>query len=110
MAPYAKTLGATGNALRRNVERLRLARGLTQEGLARALTTAGCPMLPGAVGKIERGARRVDVDDLVALAGALRVGVDTLLVVEPCGTCQGAPPGGFTCSACGAQSPTGVKP
>ncbi|MFF7550926.1 hypothetical protein ACFZCU_46090 [Streptomyces canus] len=53
--------------------------------------------------KIEKGVRRVDVDDLATLAQALQVSVAQM--IEPpteCATCHGAPPPGFICAACGA--------
>jgi len=62
------TLGPTGETVRRQIRELRLNRELTQAQLAEL---AG---LPGqAITEIENGARRVNVDDLVAIASALKV-------------------------------------
>jgi len=67
------------------------------------MTALGRPVYANTITKIEKGARRVDVDDLAVLARALQVSVVQL--IEPpteCPTCHGAPPPGFICSACSA--------
>lgn len=64
------TLGPVGEVVRENVRTLRVAKELTQAQLA---NMADLPSQ--AVTEIENGARRVDVDDLIALAGALGVPV-----------------------------------
>lgn len=48
--------------------------------LSEQLGAIGRPMLPSAITKIETGQRRVDVDDLVALAEVLDVAPQRLLV------------------------------
>lgn len=67
-----------------NIRELRRKRGLTLQELSEQLTAAGRPIVPSGVGKIEQvkseGARRVDVDDLVALALALDVSPVRLLL------------------------------
>ncbi len=68
-----------------NVRRLRERRGMSAADLAAALTIAGRSMQPGAVGKIERGERRLDADDLVALALALGVHPSALLLPPQAG-------------------------
>ena len=70
-------LGDTGRRVAQNVRALRLERNLTQAELA---IMAGLPSQ--SVTEIENGARRVDVDDLVALAHVLRVPVSTITGVE----------------------------
>ncbi|MBB4984949.1 helix-turn-helix domain-containing protein [Streptomyces nymphaeiformis] len=73
--------GRTGRAVAANVRRLRGERGLSLRGLAEALERHGRHLGEDALGKIERGARagvcsgvrRVDVDDLAALAAVLEV-------------------------------------
>lgn len=99
----ANTIGPVGNQLRANLVRIRQSRSLSTTALALEMTAHGRPMHATGVTKIEKGDRRVDVDDLAVLAKALHVSVAQLL--EPpanCDTCRGTPPIGFICSACGA--------
>lgn len=64
----------------RNVLDLRKRRGLTVRDLSEALGALGYPMLPSAITKIERQERRVNVNDLVALALALNTTPNRLLL------------------------------
>lgn len=73
-------LGDTGAAVARNVSRLRKAIGLNYTDLSTRLANIGRDIPPLAVRRIEEGNRRVDVDDLVALAIALGVSPATLLM------------------------------
>ena len=67
-------LGPVGELTRANIRDCRLKRELTQVELAEKSD------LPGqAITEIENGARRVNVDDLVAISSALRVSVFRLL-------------------------------
>lgn len=61
-------LGDTGTLVRNNIRDLRLRRELTQNQLAEL---AGMPTQ--SITEIENGARRVNVDDLVAICRALKV-------------------------------------
>ncbi|MEU8688848.1 helix-turn-helix transcriptional regulator [Streptomyces sp. NPDC048665] len=70
----------TGNTVAANVRRLRAQRGLTTQQLAERLVDLGRPIIANAITKIEQGRRRVDVDDLMALAIALGVTPNTLLL------------------------------
>lgn len=68
------TLGTVGEMVRENIRSLRLSQDITQAELARMAD------LPGqAITEIENGARRVDVDDLVAIARALKTPVHRVL-------------------------------
>jgi transcriptional regulator with XRE-family HTH domain len=67
----------------RNIQRVRKARQLKQSDVSERLTAAGRPTLPTVVSKIERGERRIDVDDLVAFGRAL--GVPPILLLYPLG-------------------------
>lgn len=87
-----------------NVVRIRKARGLNQRELAALLEKYGRPMLATVISKIERGDRRIDVDDLVAFAESLGVTPESLLRPFECQTCHGEPPAGFACRTCGAGS------
>jgi len=81
-------LGATGRAVAANVKRLRKERGMSLRALSEALATVGRGLSQDAINKIENGAekdtpkqiRRVDVDDLMALAVVLNVNPSALLL------------------------------
>ena len=71
---------ATAETVSANVKRLRLEQNLGLRGLSNKLVEVGRPLGHSAVDQIEKGTRRVDVDDLVALAAALGVSPVTLLM------------------------------
>ncbi|MEU6491101.1 helix-turn-helix domain-containing protein [Streptomyces sp. NPDC046984] len=73
MAARAIQIGEAGEHLAAAVTTHRQRRGWDQRHLAEQVTAAGRTMSASVLGKIESGARRVDVDDLVALAVALDV-------------------------------------
>lgn len=72
-------IGTTGESVRANVHLLRKERGLTLQDLSALMGDAGRPMARSAINEIELGGRRVDVDDLVALATSLGVAPTVLL-------------------------------
>ncbi|MET8766303.1 helix-turn-helix transcriptional regulator [Streptomyces sp. NPDC004658] len=89
---------------------MRAARGLSLRELAARLASAGHSLSADAINKIENGreagderqVRRVDVDDLHALAAALNVRPEQLWAgPADCLTCHGKPPTGFICATCG---------
>lgn len=99
-------LGLHGRAVQANVQRLRAARRFTYVQLAERLQQIGRPIPVLGLRRIERGERRVDVDDFVALATALNVyPTDLLRARSMCTTCAGSPPPGFICAACRAGEP-----
>lgn len=59
---------------------LREEKGWSLQDLSSALEARGHALNPSSLSKLERGKRRIDVDDLVALASALDVGLVRLLV------------------------------
>ena len=73
MAGKEIDLGPTGKQVKENVARVRKARGLSFAELSRQLTEVGRPIPPLGLRRIEEGLRRVDVDDIFALATVLRV-------------------------------------
>lgn len=85
-------MSATARTVADNVRRLRTARGMSLRVLSAELERVGHPLSADALNKIENGRtpapgteepkqiRRVDVDDLVALAQALRVSPKSLLL------------------------------
>jgi transcriptional regulator with XRE-family HTH domain len=79
MADKKIALGATGERLRENLARLR--GGMQFKELSDRLAAVGRPIPPLGLRRIEAGERRVDVDDLFALAVVL--GVSPLTLVLP---------------------------
>ncbi|MEU3226513.1 helix-turn-helix transcriptional regulator [Streptomyces sp. NPDC006976] len=74
------TLGPTGEQVRANVQRLRESAGLTKKELSERVGALGRAIPPLGISRIEQGTRRVDADDLVALAVALNVHPGALLL------------------------------
>lgn len=73
MAARAIQIGECGEHAAAAVTSHRQRRGWDQRYLAEQVTAGGRPMSTSVLGKIEAGTRRVDVDDLVALAAALDI-------------------------------------
>lgn len=82
MGKRAVERGPVADTVARRVKALRAAYGVTLDELSSRLTEAGRPILASGLSKIEQGDRRVDVDDLVALAVALGV-PPVLLLTDP---------------------------
>jgi transcriptional regulator with XRE-family HTH domain len=80
--------GPVGAAVAENVKRLRHAQRLTQADLAERLRELGRPIPLASVAKLEAGDRRIDVDDVAALARALRVPVSTLIATSATGSAR----------------------
>lgn len=70
----------TGDIVRLNIRRYRKSNGRTLEDLESALKLVGHPLSKLALGRIENGNRRVDVDDLTALAAVLGVNPNALIL------------------------------
>ncbi len=79
-------MGPTGETVRGNVTRYRTSAALSFAELSRRLEGVGRAIAPLGLRRIESGARRVDVDDLVALAVVLGVNPNALLMPEVIGT------------------------
>lgn len=79
-APKKNPLGPTGETVRENVKRYREGQNLTYADLSRRLADLERPIATLGLSRIEKGERRVDADDLVALAAALRISPTTLLM------------------------------
>lgn len=73
-------LGPTGLMVASNLARIREGQGISTTQLAARLKEAGRPIAATSITKIEKGTRRVDADDLVALAVVLGVTPLTLLL------------------------------
>lgn len=80
MAGREIEMGPTGDTVRANVERVRRARGLSYAELSRQLDEIGRSIPALGLRRIEAGERRVDVDDLIALAFVLWVDPAILLL------------------------------
>ncbi|TQS29191.1 helix-turn-helix transcriptional regulator [Microbispora sp. KK1-11] len=83
MASRPVDIGKIGEHVAEAIARLRRGRGWDQGQLADRVTEAGRVMSASVLSKIESGARRVDVDDLVAIATALEVTPALLLLAAP---------------------------
>ncbi|WP_062984610.1 helix-turn-helix domain-containing protein [Nocardia anaemiae] len=80
MAKRRIELGRTGETLKANVKRIRKQQGLTLQDISNRLERTDRPMSYNTVSEVELGARRVDADDLVALALVLNVTPNALLL------------------------------
>ncbi|MDV6312094.1 helix-turn-helix transcriptional regulator [Gordonia amicalis] len=74
------TLGPVGETVMRNITYHRTLRKLSIAALADLVTRQGHRLTRQALSEVELGNRRVDVDDLVALARALDISPATLLM------------------------------
>ena len=73
-------LGPTGERVIANIKQLRQSKGLNYKQLSERLESLGRPIPVLGLSRLERGERRVDVDDLVALAIALETTPNRLLL------------------------------
>jgi transcriptional regulator with XRE-family HTH domain len=91
--------GPTSRKVVENVKRLRAERRWSLVELSEEMGQAGRPILSSGLHRLERGKRRVDVDDLVALARVFAVNVTELLGTDP--PSIAALPNMPVCSGCG---------
>src|SRR5690242_8779702 len=82
MAARPSEIGPAGVYLGQEVARRRGLRGWDQRALVVELAAAGVEMSQPILSRVESGARRVDADELVALAAAFCVPVSALLPVR----------------------------
>ena len=82
MGSNAIISSSISDAVRHNVAEVRQRRRMSQQGLADRMAQLGRSVRNTAIAKIESGQRRVDVDDLVALAAALNVSPARLLLPD----------------------------
>ena len=75
-------LGPTGTRVMANVRKLRQSQGMTYKELSERLECLGRPIPVLGLSRLERGERRVDADDLAALALALEVTPNRLMLPE----------------------------
>jgi transcriptional regulator with XRE-family HTH domain len=79
---HPTTLGITGQNFARNLRRIREERGLTYAELSRQLTIQHWPIPVLGLQRIERGDRKVGVDDAMTLALVLGVPLADLLLSD----------------------------
>jgi transcriptional regulator with XRE-family HTH domain len=75
-------LGPTGERVIANVKHLRQSKGMTYKELSERLDALGRQIPVLGLSRLERGERRVDVDDIVALALALDVTPNRLMMPD----------------------------
>lgn len=80
MATRPLSPGPAGERFGALLRQLRHAAGLDQQALSAKLTELGHPIPVGSISRMETGARRADVSDLMALAVALDVSPSRLLL------------------------------
>jgi transcriptional regulator with XRE-family HTH domain len=78
-APAMPEVGPIGRHLIANIDRLRQARGFSWRKLSAELTSIGRPIPPLGLTRMAKAERRVDVDELAALAQVLDVTPGELL-------------------------------
>lgn len=71
MPPRQAKLGKTGETVSQKVKEMRGIRRFTLRDLSEKMAEIGHPLSAATLSEIERGVRRVDVDELAALADAL---------------------------------------
>lgn len=82
MAKQVAALGPAGIRVGQRVRDLRRDQGLTLHALASKLADLGRPIDISALAKVEKGQRRIDVDDLMALAVALDASPNWILLPD----------------------------
>jgi transcriptional regulator with XRE-family HTH domain len=99
-------MGPAGMVVVRNVRRLRDRRGWSAQELSERARAAGVEVPRSVLANLENGRRRmVTVDEMAALASALKVEPWSLTTDEPvCTVCRNNAPAGFACLTCGCGS------
>lgn len=72
MAGKKTTVGSTGKTVSENIRRIRESKNMPYAELSRRLEALECPIPELGLRNIERGQRKVDTDELVALAIVLK--------------------------------------
>ena len=111
MGAIKKEPGAASARVAANLRRIRMTRGMSTYALSARLAGIGSPIRPNGITYIETGARRVDVDDLLALAVALGCSPNRLLLpADPGGDCDLVTPETRTATASAWAWATGEHP
>lgn len=87
-----------------NMLRFRKQRGLRQVDVAARCTNAGTPLHNNVYSKMEKGDKRITVDELAAVASALDVPIASFFNEAPatCRACLDVQMAGYSCNACGS--------
>lgn len=98
--------GPVSAAFSEQMTKMRAVRGVSLRQLSARMDAHGWPMALATLQKVESGFRRITLDDAVAIAKVLEMKLPAGMadLFSPCGTCNGAPPAGFSCKACGLES------
>ncbi len=92
-----------GDLIAARIKHLRKQARMPYAELSARLTELGQSIPRLGLARTERGERRLDVDEVVALAAALGVRPGDLF--DPtCGRCDGSPPPGMVCGLCGVRA------
>lgn len=97
-------VGETGRTVAASIRAHRRLLGWSAVRLAVEIDKLGCPIRNNGITKIERGTRRLSVDELAAFATALGIDPVQLFTVPTCDKCHGAPAPWTKCLACGAEA------
>jgi transcriptional regulator with XRE-family HTH domain len=84
-----------------------LARARRVQGLSVRALAAKADVSFSTVSRMESGGVGFHFDHAARVAQALGYTLAEFLTAEPCGTCDGAPPAGFTCNTCGQKGDGG---
>lgn len=90
-----------------NIRGLRIARKMTFVELSARMEAEGQPIPVLGLRRIERRARRIDLDELDAFATVFGVEPWSLTSRVDCLRCEGKPPVGYICQDCGARGERG---
>lgn len=99
-----RALGPRAAQMVSTIRRLREAQRLTYAEMAKQLMALDQPIPTLGLSRIERGERRLDIDEIHAIATVLGVKAENLWQASQCGACLGTPPAGFSCNTCEAGS------
>lgn len=90
----------------RNLRTYRKARALSVQKIADQMTEHGVTIERTVLANFESGRRQnISIAEVTALADVLGVTINDLIDdTGPCTTCYGAPPEGFACCSCGAET------
>jgi len=79
MASKSIEMGAAGNGVKDAIRALRIDRRMTLTDMTEALKSTDRPLSKATLSQLETGMRRIDIDDLFAIAKALKVDPRELL-------------------------------
>lgn len=81
----------------------RLERGWSQAELASRMSKLSGAWDQATIARIEKGARRIQLNDAFLMAAMFGKQVEDLLDEMQCEACQDFPPAGYACQTCGTS-------